>query len=458
MKKSADNCCAGNPVDRLVSAVKAQPVHARPGSPLRFAVQMDDKAVLDFFACAAGTCGFYFSGREGRFEAAGAGAAQVLSDQTHPDAKSALDAIDTSLKNAPEGLRYYGAMAFDAADPRVADSDLGAFRFVLPEFELVRAGDTTVLAFNTIAEPGDDRDAVKARLHAAFDRTGGSPRVGMLDRGGALRLVSRCDIPREDIWKRQVAGELNNIRSGGLEKIVLARMSRIALAETVDPALLLRRIVSSSVQTYNLCFRFGPTAFLASTPECLYRRVGQRLYTEAIAGTCPRGRTDQQTRDLKDELMDSAKEAEEHRYVYENIDSELRRICRDVCVSAEKDVVELSHVQHFCSRFEGSLKPGVSTADILGALHPTAAVNGFPKDAALERIRRVEPFCRQWYAGPAGWISRRSSEFAVAIRSALVHGKDLTLFAGAGIVGESDPAAEWAETEQKMRQFMEVLD
>ena len=107
--------------------------------------------------------------------------------------------------------------------------------------------------------------------------------------------------------------------------------------------------------------------------------------------------------------------------------------------------------------FVGRTPPGIATADILAALHPTAAVNGHPRKTALQHLRSREPFARGWYAGPVGWIGADASEFAVAIRSARVLGDQVSLFAGAGIVPGSDPDGEWAETESKLSLFLNAL-
>ncbi|MHC4784230.1 MAG: isochorismate synthase, partial [Planctomycetota bacterium] len=192
--------------------------------------------------------------------------------------------------------------------------------------------------------------------------------------------------------------------------------------------------------------------------ECLYQKAGNRIFSEALAGTNFRDVDQELNRQLQGELLESQKEAEEHEYVFENIKSELENICEKVTIVNKREILSLEYVQHLRSRFEGTLKKGIGDRDILCALHPTAAVNGYPKKAALALIREYEHFSRGWYAGPVGWIDLARSEFAVAIRSAHITGQQIRMFAGAGIVSASDPSREWEETEMKMAPFLSLFE
>ncbi len=123
-----------------------------------------------------------------------------------------------------------------------------------------------------------------------------------------------------------------------------------------------------------------------------------------------------------------------------------------------EELVVLPLLRHLVTRFQGVLAPGITDGAILERLHPTAAVGGDPRAAALDAIAELENFDRGWYAAPVGWLARDAAEFAVAIRSAHCAGDRLTLFAGAGIVPGSDPAGEWEENERKLAPFLKALD
>jgi menaquinone-specific isochorismate synthase len=244
-----------------------------------------------------------------------------------------------------------------------------------------------------------------------------------------------------------------------MDKIVLARKSVLRMSRPFDPVLLMNEVRQRNTNSYDFCFQLDDhDAFIGSSPECLFSRQGRNIYSEAIAGTCRTGDTDHERKHHQDKLSSSAKETEEHGYVFDNVKADLAKICSEINVIDERSIVSLSYVQHFCSRFSGLLNDNVSTYDIIEALHPTAAVNGFPKETAKEEIRKCETFSRGWYAGPIGWIGEDSSEFAVGIRSARIKDNEISLFAGAGLVRASDPSMEWEETENKLSLFLDVIE
>jgi menaquinone-specific isochorismate synthase len=189
----------------------------------------------------------------------------------------------------------------------------------------------------------------------------------------------------------------------------------------------------------------------------LYQRNNGTIYSEAIAGTRPRGKNEFEDCVLERELLDSDKERREHAFVIESIQESLNSLCKEVIASKEISVIKLRRLQHLYSKFHGKLKDNISDADILSALHPTPAVGGVPGKEALEQIQTMEPFHRGWYAAPIGWIGYNSAEFAVAIRSGLVNGKSLALYSGGGIVEGSDVNSEWHEIENKIGNFLKAL-
>jgi isochorismate synthase EntC len=160
---------------------------------------------------------------------------------------------------------------------------------------------------------------------------------------------------------------------------------------------------------------------------------------------------------LAEHLLSSPKDRLEHYYVVEDMLRCLDRLCDRLDAGASPHVLELATLQHLMTRARGHLKSGTTTGDILATLHPSPAVGGSPRDAALAAIRELEPNSRGWYAGPVGWYARDQAEFAVAIRSALLTENEMCVFAGAGIVQGSTPDDEWQETENKALAFLNAL-
>lgn len=198
---------------------------------------------------------------------------------------------------------------------------------------------------------------------------------------------------------------------------------------------------------------------MGATPELLFCRDNGSIKCEAIAGTRRRGDSESEDQQLGDELLQSGKDRNEQAFVSRSIHDALKPY---LTVSIESnsgsvELLKLKRVQHLISRFRFNLKKNVSIYDLIKALHPTAAVGGYPKDAVLDRIYELEQFDRGWYASPVGWISKGASEFAVALRCGLVQKNMLSLYSGAGIVSGSQPNEEWAEIENKIAGFMKVI-
>ena len=210
--------------------------------------------------------------------------------------------------------------------------------------------------------------------------------------------------------------------------------------------------------TYLFCFQPKPgVAFIGISPERLYKRQDRYIRTEAVAGTCLATGDEHEDAARAAELLSSEKDLREHRHVVDAIGNELTTRCHAVHVQPEVSVMRLARYQHLCTAIEGILDHFHTDAELLRALHPTPAVGGVPRDAALDWIARTEPFDRGWYAGPVGWVGSDSAEFAVAIRSALVTGNTVHVYTGAGIVDGSTPESEWAELESKLAPYASVL-
>ena len=209
----------------------------------------------------------------------------------------------------------------------------------------------------------------------------------------------------------------------------------------------LKRVTPDS---YHFAFEFQGVVFLGASPERLYKRQGRAIISEALAGTKPMG-VDAKV------LLNSPKDRHEHQLVVDVIAGDLGPLCGRLAYQHRPHIRTLSNGYHLATGFQGYLKDGVKDEDILQSLHPTPAVGGFPKNFALNFIHTREPFGRGWYAGPLGYVGLDRAEFVVGIRSGLVKGKRLSVFAGAGIVRGSNPADEWQEIENKISNFIKII-
>ncbi|QXD15254.1 isochorismate synthase [Rhodocaloribacter litoris] len=358
------------------------------------------------------------------------------------------------LEAAPPGTRYYGGLRFDVATGAgTAWQPFGTYRFVLPRFELRRRDAATMLACNLVL-PGDrDRAASVWKEVDALALPGG-PLTGRLP-----KPVAREDRPDARGWQEQVRWALNAFGHTGLEKVVLARRATFRFGVPLDPVLLLKHLEAATPNCFHYLFQPAPgMAFVGATPERLFRRDGRDLWSEAVAGTRPRGETARADEQLRDELFYSEKEQREHGYVRTSIRQTLAPMCEHLEVDEMPSEMPLAHGRHLVTPVRGTLRETVETFDLLERLHPTPAVGGYPKAEALAAIRRLEPFDRGWYAGPIGWVGVEEAEFAVALRCGLVRHESLALFSGAGLVLGSTPEAEWAEIEHKIVDFIRILE
>ncbi len=249
-------------------------------------------------------------------------------------------------------------------------------------------------------------------------------------------------------WRERVQRVRAMVADGAVRKVVLSRRIETDCAQ-VNPV----SFLSDSRQMRPLCFNFwfsrGTTGFFGSTPELLVRVEGERVFSAALAGTASRGATAQSDEALGDSLLACAKNREEHRYVSEAVKSALGTVADDLRWPAKPGLMRLPEAHHLFTPFEGRLRHRFSAIELAGLLHPTPAVCGEPREAARQLIEQEEPD-RGWYSGALGWMDGDGNgEFAVALRCALTDGARMFLWAGAGILADSDPQAEFAETEAK---------
>jgi len=397
----------------------------------------------------------YWSDRERRFEMAGIGSEWAM----HGSGMAGLNAALSRMKKMAEvdkRVRFFGGMRFSDGQGRDDSwSDFGYFRFHLPVFELGRREDHYYFACNIRIAEDDKNAGIQRRYLNLFDRLNFNPSVPSSTN---FRFVRRTDNPDKTGWKDNVRRALDYLRANGLKKVVLARNSQLEFDRAPQPEAILDALRASNPNSFLFLFEGdGNHFFIGSTPERLYYRTGRQLLTEAVAGTRRRGTTPAEDRRLKEDLLQCEKDLREHDYVVQTIDQVLQKFSADIEKDAQVGILENVRVQHLLVRFKARLQNGVSDTQILPALHPTPAVGGFPTGAALHKISEFEQFDRGWYAGPVGWIGQDEAEFAVAIRSALIQGNTINLFSGAGLVDGSDPEAEWQELENKIANYLKIL-
>jgi menaquinone-specific isochorismate synthase len=273
------------------------------------------------------------------------------------------------------------------------------------------------------------------------------------------RTTSRAE------WRDAVEAAVTQIHSGDLRKVVLAQ----GLEARLERPLSIPSALSRLGETYPDCYRFlvepvgedheGPApAFFGATPERLVRLRGRTVNTGALAGTTGRGDTPDEDEWLAEELLADEKNVHEHELVAGAVRDQLAPFAASIN-AGDRRVRRLATLQHLFTPINATLEDDRHVLDIVEALHPTPAVGGLPPERALETIRETEPFDRGWYAAPVGWFDAAGNgEFAVAIRSAVAERDAATMFAGVGIVADSDPDREWDEVQLKYRSMLDTLE
>jgi isochorismate synthase len=273
---------------------------------------------------------------------------------------------------------------------------------------------------------------------------------------GVAEIANGGPEPYVERVRRAVAA----IRAGELQKVVLAREVHVTARSAIDPVAWLVALR----ERFSACTLFavgeGDTVFLGASPERLVRVQGDVVETAAIAGTAPRGASQASDRELGLALCDSRKNGDEHAIVVAHLQSALAACCDEVVVDAEPRLLRTRTVQHLYTGLRARRRPGAraSLLELAAHLHPTPAVGGAPRAAALAWLADHEAIERGWFAGPVGFLqSDGDGEFVVALRCARVRGRHAAAWAGAGIVARSDPRAEFTETELKLRTVLGPL-
>jgi isochorismate synthase len=271
--------------------------------------------------------------------------------------------------------------------------------------------------------------------------------IGVIPSPVSVRRIDEAD---HETWSRQVEDIRRKIRDGVFEKIVAARHCVVELETGAGSLDVLKRLE----ERFPGCTRFalwrGDAAFLGATPELLISRRGRSVLSEALAGSTAHGDVAR--------MLASSKEREEHQLVVRAVIQALEPFC-DLLRSASEPIVrELPNVLHMQTPIEGHLRESTHILALVQALHPTPAVGGVPTNEAIQWIVEHEALARGWYSAPVGWTDASGDgEFVVALRSGLLRDGKAWVYAGAGIMADSDPDAEYAETELKMQALLGAL-
>jgi menaquinone-specific isochorismate synthase len=368
------------------------------------------------------------------------------------------------------GPHFFNAFAF--LDEVEAGEAFPAARVFVPRWQVARAGEVTTAVANLLVAPDADLAMLAERVWRAhakfthFDYGRGSALVAV----GPGRVAQATPSERRagptafattevGDYRAAVAGGLAAIGTGAVHKIVLARAQDMRADAPLHPL----RLLNGLRERFPGCYSFSVAngrgqSFIGASPEQLVRVSQGVLETEALAGSARRGLSASEDAAYGAALLASEKDRREHQHVLASMRRRLEPLGLALAFPAEPALRKLANVQHLHTPVRAELPAGVTLLAALAQLHPTPAVGGTPREAAVGRIRALEGFSRGLYAGAIGWVNARGGgEFLVAIRSALIAGATARVYAGAGIVAGSDADREFAETELKFAALRDAL-
>lgn len=447
-----------------------QPLTERYGYLVSYALPCDGISLRSFLYHARGESRFYWESNREHIAFAGMGSAveitgigpnrfhQVESQITELFANVILLNKDADPLTTP---RIFGGFAF--REDHLPDHVWAGFEaayFVLPHYQLVSIHGKKWLTINVQLPLDESVDSIRDELEIALrERIEFLQSVETDAQNFEQAKVTHKYFPMAfDTWENNLNAATQRMENGELKKAVLARICELIFNTAIN----LDSALGYLAQHYAECYRFlfEPQAqhgFWGATPELLAGVTGDKIETMALAGSIKRGQTPTEDQDYAEKLLNDPKERFEHQLVSDQIQAKLAPMTDELTVHPT-DVYKLENIQHIYTPIEGKLKEPRGILPLVEKLHPTPALGGAPRDKAMQAIADYEPFPRGWYAAPIGWIDyKMDGQFAVAIRSAMTQSNRVWLYAGAGIVADSQPQKEWQETALKFRPIMEAL-
>lgn len=419
--------------------------------------------------------GYYWEQPQTSTAIAACGMMEVYTSQGH----MRFDALNKKICEAQDSILHFnlstgdkngetyflGGFSFFDEINDAAWQGFAPASFTLPEYLIRKKGKKSIasiaLNIDTLSSLEELHEGITRKISHLFS-VGDSPKDQFSVQAPVAANGKQLSASMHDHhdWIETVIQAKKNINKGVFKKVVLGRQLTLQLPQQYAPYQVLNRLRTR----YPKCTTFyiqhkNSGAFIGSSPELLLSVEGNQVQTEALAGSIARGNSEKEDSELASALLQSEKDKQEHQIVVNHIKKLLAPFVENLNTNHGPEVKKLANVQHLQTPIRGKMSAPASANSIIGDLHPTPAVGGSPRETALPYIAEHELFDRGWFAGPVGWItSKKKAEFSVAIRSGLINDDTARLFAGCGIVADSDPETEWQETNLKFMPMLSALN
>nr|WP_263325335.1 isochorismate synthase [Neobacillus sp. Marseille-Q6967] len=408
---------------------------------------------------------FYWKDLSGKMVLAGLGISkQIQSDQATDRFFHVQEAWDNFLKDSvifnpykEDGLGpvMFGGFSFDPLKEKTGLWSIFADSlFHIPKYMLTVIDGQSFLTTNIVCTSNDDMNLFEKIIEE---------RQLLLNSLSYKKDVHLAELMNmEEIspqsWKQTVDDVAGELKNGPLKKVVLARELRLFFNQAVKAEGVLQNLYDQQRESFIFTFESNGDCFIGATPERLVKKQGNEVYSTCLAGSIPRGQTEEEDRILGETLLNDQKNLNEHGFVVEMIKEALAELCEEVMLPKKPQLMKMRDIQHLYTPVMGKAHKDTSLLGLVERLHPTPALGGLPKLEAVDKIREVEELDRGFYAAPIGWLDYRGNgEFAVAIRSGLIQGNEASLFAGCGVVADSTSESEFIETRLKFRPMLRAL-
>lgn len=354
------------------------------------------------------------------------------------------------------GLIALGGMTFDPLKQKTKQwKDFPTSELIVPEFMITKQKTDYYFTVNLFINEDENIEKLTTYLENKKDELLNYPLV-MNDH--SHNIYKKEEI-KSDEWIQSVIKARDEVRSDRIQKIVMAREMKVYLDNDVNITSIINNLINAQPNSYVFAFEKGDNCFIGGSPERLVRVNEDHVLSTCLAGTAPRGISTEEDEKIKEALFHDHKNREEHDYVVQMIRHSIHSHCEQLNIPNEPVVLSLKDLHHLYTPVKALLKEGSTIFDFIEQLHPTPALGGEPKEQSLAFIRQYEQLDRGWYGAPVGWIDyKNNGEFAVAIRSGLIEEQEVSLFAGCGVMKDSDPQLEYEETGVKFLPVLNALE
>lgn len=406
---------------------------------------------------------FYWQNANQTLTIVGVGQAKVLTseqeDNRFTDIATQWNDLCQALIKEEEDIAptLFGGFSFDPKNVQPSEwAKFPSAHFVVPSIQLMTKNGHTYIMINLVT-----RDAYAAEAFEALrnKRDQLIHKAQLNEFMPSEKPVVQALYEREKArYKEAVKNTTAQIQKGEAEKVVIARSVNLQFSQPVSSVTALHHIVNEQQESYHFGLQKDGELFFGATPERLIEISEGHAYSACVAGSIKRGKTAEEDRIIGEELLNDPKNQEEHQYVVDMISAVFDELCVDSAIPKQPKLMKIRDIQHLFTPVDAMVKDGRNIFEFVEALHPTPALGGVPTAKSMEIIREEERMNRGYYAGPIGWTDTEGNgEFAVAIRSALLVEDEAYLYAGGGIVADSEVEKEYDETWIKFRPVLRAL-